>query len=548
MRRAITSIAFSLFVICFCFAMTGEIIPFGSDFYNDIDTLFVLNGQTIPSASRPWTMAEARNELSKIDSSSLSGYSLALYEKLSEYVTDDRQAVVGVNLDFSPEIYAHTNESFDTDDYWVYNYERRRQFAILSINASAGGYSAHTELNFGLGRATANDRMENFDHNLDSFPVDMTTRKYVVSSDAYSPYFRFNFPMSGEAEVTTPTVAWITYAWKNGSVGFYKSKKEWGKTSIGNYIYDSHISAYNYISAKFFNRIFNFDYTVMIPSSYLGGSAKAYQIEYQCLFLSHRLQVQILKNLSLALSENVMYWLKDGFEPIFVNPAVFFHSNVQDNLFNALAHVELEFVPIKGLRVYSQLGVDQGSMPFFESSSEEDLAAGLTIGAEYLFALNGAIAGVNLEGAIVTPSMYRRGGQYPDFIIADVSTVNGSTDYYTLPFVTAMGFPYGGDTLALKAGFDYRKDALRCSLSSMLKWKGEQTIIDPKTTTTGLELTGDVVLDASVSATAEYNLVLLKRFPTKLSATLSGVYDHDRGFDVLFSVGVSSSFNFSLFY
>ena len=541
MRRFLVCLVLYVLVASAVVALPGEVIPFGSSFYDDIDTLFVLNGQTIPSASRPWTIAEAVNELSKIDPFSLNGTTRNLYDKLLSYVVRDYKASISLTADFSPEIYAHTNQDFNTDDWWVYNYEKRNQFAILTLNAATGGFHAHTELNFGLGRAVSNDTLATFENNLDSFPVDMTTRKYVVSSEVYSPYFRINFPGSGEAEVTTPTIGWLTYAWKNGSVGFYKSKKEWGKTSIGNYIYDSHISAYNYLSAKFFNQIFSFDYTVMFPSSYLGGSAKSYEIEYQCIFLSHRLQVQILKNLNLAMSENVMYWLKGGLEPLFINPAVFFHSNVQDNLFNALAHVELEYVPINGLRIYSQLGVDQGSIPGFEDVATEDFAVGLTVGSEYLFPFNDGIASVILEGAFVTPAMYRRGGQYPDFIIADVSTLNMPTDYYTLPFVTAMGFPFSGDTLAVNVGCDYKKNALKCSISSLFMWKGEQSVVKPKTRKMGLELTGDITFGMSTSVSAEYSLILLDRFPTKATATLSGVYNQVRGFDLQLSLGVSMS-------
>lgn len=547
MRRLVSLLAFLALAVSFLSALPGEVIPFGSSFYDDIDMLFVLNGQTIPSASRPWTMAEAENELSKIDVSSLDGTTRNLYDTVASCVRRNYEASISLTADLSPEIYAHTNKVFNTDDYWVYNYEKRNQFAILALNAAAGGFHAHTELNFGLGRAGSNDVLKNFEDNLDSFPVDMTTRKYVASSEIYSPYFRFNFPTTGDAEVITPTIAWLTYAWKNGSIGFYKSKKEWGKTSIGNYIYDSHISAYNYLSAKFFNKLFSFDYTVMFPTSYLGGSAKKYKVEYQCIFLSHRLQIQILKNLSLAMSENVMYWLKDGLEPLFVNPAVFLHNNVQDNLFNALAHIELEYVPVKGLRIYSQLGVDQGSVPGFEEAATEDLAAGLTIGAEYLFPLYGGVAGVNLEGAFVTPAMYRRGGQYPDFIIADVSTINMPDDYYTLPFVTAMGFPYGGDTLAVRIGCDFSRNALKCSLSSLFLWKGEQTITKPKTDITGLELTGDITFGMSVSACAEYGFIILDKFPAKVSATMSCVYDHARGVDIQLTVGANISYVASLF-
>lgn len=546
MRKSSVTLVLALLAVSVLFALPGEVIPFGSSFYDDIDMLFILNGQTIPSASRPWTVAEAENELSKIDGTSLTGFMRDLYEQVASYIGKDHEASLSVNVDVSPEVYVHTNQDFNTDDWWVYNYERRRPFGVLSLDAAVGGFYAHTELGFRLGRAGGNDSFEYFDHDLDSFPVDMTSRKYVVFSEIYSPYFRFNFPMTNEAEVITPTNGILTYAWKNGSVGIYKSKKEWGKTSIGNYIYDSHISAYNFISAKFFNRIFSFDYTVMFPYSYLGGSAKSYTMEYQCIFLSHRLQIQILDNLSLAMSENLMYWLKGGFEPLFTNPAVFFHNNIQDNLFNAIAHVELEYVPIKGLRIYSQLGVDQGSIPLFEDVGKEDLAAGLTIGAEYLFPLYSGIAGVNLEGAYAAPAMYRRGGQYPDFVITDPSTISTPTDYYTLPFVTAMGFPYGGDTLAFQVGCNYRLNTLKCSLSSLFLWKGELTVTEPKTRKTGFELTGDVTFGNVTSITAEYGFTLFNRFPVKATATISGVYNQNRGFDVQLTLGASISANAAL--
>ena len=539
MRKFLVSLLVALTIMAALSALPGEVIPFGASFYDEADMLFILNGQTIPSASRPWTIAEAENELAKIDESSLDGYTRNLYEKLLAYVRRDYKASLSLNVSLSPEVYAHTNQDFNTDDYWVYNYERRKPIGILSLDAAVGGYYANTELSYGLGRATNSDKTKYYTA-LDSFPVDMTTRKYVVSSNAYSPFFRFNYPKSGEVDVITPTNAMLTYAWENGSIGYYKSKKEWGKTSIGNYIYDSHISAYNFISAKFFNKKFSFDYTVMFPYSYLGGSAKAYSIEYQRLFLSHRLQIQILKNLSIAMSENLMYWLKDGFEPIFVNPALFFHNNIQDNLFNALAHVELEYVPVKGLRIYSQIGVDQGSMPFVEKIGTEDLSAGFTIGTEYLFKLYDGIAGVNLEGAMVTPSMYRRSTN-PDFIISDPSSIDMPGDYYTLPFITAMGFPYGGDTLAVRAECNYRTSRFSGSLSTTLLWKGEQTIFKKKGGISGLELTGNITFGTAVEVSAEYILDLIKNYPISLKASIAGLYNQSRGFDLQVSVGASIS-------
>ena len=529
-----------LITAAFVFCSPGEVIPVGDQFYDIIDALFVLDGQTVPSGSRPWTKAEAENELSKLDMTAMSQAVLDLYSQVIGYLEDDGSSV-RVGLSLSPEIYAHTNQEFDTEENWPLNYNRRLPLIVTSLDISVGGFSSHTELSVGMGRASAGDSFAFYD-NLECFPVDVSNRKYITSSGLYHPFFRFNMPSlneeDNECEVQAPRNAWLTYAWDNGSIGFYKAKKEWGITKLGNYIYDKHVSSYSFVSAKFFNSVVNLDFSLMFPYSYLGGSAKAYEMEYQRLFLSHRVQVQILKNLSVALSENVMYWLKDGFEPLFANPALIYHNNVEDNLFNALAHLEFEFVPLRGLRFYSQIGVDQGSMPGFEDPSQEDLAAGLTIGGEYFFLLNGGIACIGLEGAMVTPAMYRRGAQYPDFIIAD-STIINDNNYTMIPFFTYMGFPYGGDVHMTRMGFSYRKGSLSSFFSSALVWKGEQSFMTPMTGHSSFELTGDVKFYTILELGIEYRMCLAERFPIYLKTVIDGVFDSGKGFDLQVTVGAS---------
>ena len=534
-KRFIASLVI-LIIASFVFCSPGEVIPIGDQFYDIIDALFVLNGQTVPSGSRPWTKAEAESELSKLDRTAMSDAVSDIYLQVAGCLENDG-STVRVGLTLSPEIYVHTNEEFNTEDNWPFDYNRRSQILVPSIDISVGGFSFHTELSFGVGRASAEDEFGHYG-NLESFPVDVSDRLLVLSSGLYSPIFRSNIPKSSESEVQTPLFAWLTYAWDNGSVGFYKTKKEWGITKLGNYIYDKHVSSYSYVSAKFFNRVVNLDFSIMFPYSYLGGSAKSYEMEYQRVFLSHRLQFQILKNLSVALSENVMYWLKDGFEPLFANPALIYHNNVEDNLFNALAHLEFEFVPLRGLRIYSQIGVDQGSVPGFEDASQEDLAAGLTIGGEYFFLLNGGIASIELEGAMVTPAMYRRGAQYPDFIIADNTIINDN-NYTMIPFFTYMGFPCGGDVHAARMGFSYRKGSLNSFFSSTLIWKGEQSFMTPMAGHSTFELTGDVKFYTILESGIEYRMCLAERFPICLKTVIDGVFDPDQGFDIQVTVGAS---------
>ena len=89
MRRVLLFFVLFVSIVSAVGALPGEVIPFGSSFYDDVDMLFVLNGQTIPSASRPWTIAEAENELSKIDPSSLNGITRSLYDKALSFIRRD---------------------------------------------------------------------------------------------------------------------------------------------------------------------------------------------------------------------------------------------------------------------------------------------------------------------------------------------------------------------------------------------------------------------------------------------------------------------------
>ncbi len=547
-----------ILAVCIVHASPGEVIPYGSQIYEDMDVLFILDGRTIPSATRPWTKSEALNELSKINASELTGVLKDMYLSLKSQLEDGPEHSVSIKATLSPEIYVHTNEDFNREDLWVVNYLKRRPLLTGAVEAFSSGFGFHTELSVGVGRATKGDNVGTVQQyvesvlgktwqGVESFLGDLSSRPYVLSSDVYGSLFRFNLPKGGEGEVQTPRTAWLVYAWKNGSVGVYRDKKVWGKTQLGSYVYDEHIHTYDYLSAKFYNRVFNFDFTVMFPSSYLGGSSAGYSMEYQRVFLSHRLSVQFSRKFNFTLSENVMYWLDGGFEPLFTNPALIYHNNIECNLFNALAHIELEYVPIRGLRLYGQLGVDQGSVPAFEDAATEDLAAGLTIGAQYVMLTDLGILDFGLEGAIVTPAMYRRGSQYPDFAMAELAISNSDGDYNMIPVFSYIGFPLGGDVVALKACANIKSGKLSGGASTTLLWRGEQTIFDVRDHITSLELTGNVSFGMIAELKASYDLDLIKGHPISIYGTIDGVLDPVQGFDVQLSVGASISVKGALF-
>ena len=283
-------------------------------------------------------------------------------------------------------------------------------------------------------------------------PVEDGSTKVVTKSDVYSRTFLFNFPAITQIEIDVPRRTNITFAWAHASVGIYKDRKEWGSSRIGNFIFDSHVSAYNYTTLKVFGQKFAFDYTLMIPAqTYSNAQAAEKPAEFRRVFAAHRLDWYALKNLSFAMSENIMYRF-DTPDLDILNPASIYHNQTNSILINALAHLEAQYVPLPGLRLFFQFSLDQATAP--TEADTQDSAMGYSGGISYSRVAEKGILNLSLEGAYTDSAFYRR--NHVDFII----WTNNSTNkpYVRYPVFTYIGFKYGGDTVALR--FDALYDML----------------------------------------------------------------------------------------
>ena len=69
--------------------------------------------------------------------------------------------------------------------------------------------------------------------------------------------------------------------------------------------------------------------------------------------MGHRLEFRARGGLTLALSEDVMY-RNDVFDPRYLNPAFIYHNLNNRSMFNAIAHLELDWSPAPGWKLYGQ--------------------------------------------------------------------------------------------------------------------------------------------------------------------------------------------------
>lgn len=464
MKRFRATVLILVFCLAFASAQAadGKVYPIGDEIYSLFDSLFVSAGYVQPSTSRPWTASEARNELSKLDQGRLDENQMALYNRLAEMIAEpEKEEHIGVNVEFSPEAYFHTNAEYATDRVWAYSFNERKPFATLSLNASLGSFYTYCELGYGWGRTTNKDQSMSLQelaieengmwYGLGAIvPVENGDTLVVTSSDVYSRSFLFNFPAITQIEIDVPRRTNIVFAWAHASVGVYKDRKEWGSSRIGNFIFDSHVSAYNYATLKVFGQSFAFDYTLMIPAQTYSNSQGAEKpAEFRRVFAAHRLDWYALRNLSFAMSENIMYRF-DHPDLDILNPAGIYHNQTNSILINAIAHLEAQYVPVPGLRLFFQYSLDQATAP--TEADTQDPAMGYSGGLSFSRITKAGILNLSLEGAYTDSAFYRR--NHVDFII----WTNNSTNkpYTRYPVFTYIGFRYGGDTVALRldAGYD----------------------------------------------------------------------------------------------
>ena len=560
MRKVITFFMLAVLVLpLFAFYRTdasfsgdGEVIPIGSEIYEVFDDLFVLIGKPRPSSSRPWTVSEAKFELSKIDPSRLQGYALTLYNQICNSILGGNTPEIAVEMSLSPEVYFHTNEDFCLEEDWNYGYTRRNPILYLGLNAWQGGFALHTELTAGNGLAGNDDEFQSLAEraanngmpyegvgdvkheygieggNLDAIDV-------VKRSSVYSSPFAFNG--LGPTDNEIPRNATLTFGGKNSSFGFYRSQKSWGYNRIGNFIFDSHVERYTYLTYKNFNSRFSFESTIMFPEAYLAGTTNTPEYgNKRRLFLAHRFDLPIGEKMKLAVSENVMYLATNFFDMQFINPATIYHNNLNSSQFNAIAHIEYEYVPSPGLSFYAQIAVDQGTVPFFEKT-HEDQAVGVSVGTEYAFALSDGIADLNFEMLYATPALYRRDA--PDFVITNSSQI--SDGYKSIPYFTYIGLEYGGDTLGFRLDGEYKASCFKAYLGQTLILKGGFDLYQKYETAsfTGEFLSGDISLISITEAGAEYDFHIWKT-DCSAFANMSFVY-RKMEFDCQVALGIKAS-------
>ena len=455
---------FLLLVICVA-ALSAEvspvksvIYPLESSLYADMDALYSICGLARPSTNRPWSDAEARSILDRVDANRLTGVASKLYDRILAVLDDGLRWKFGddfqmnVGMDFGLEMYAHSNtEDFISEDDWVRGYQDRMSLMRAHFEFTASDYFYTTsDIHYKWSRADYNDiygnQIEDGHTSADGYIASYKigdTAYYVKKSYAFSQgFFTSFFTNTMNFSFIWPKQAIFSLGGDTWNLSVSRDRLSMGNARFGNLLVDDHHFS-DYARLSIFGKYFKYDWVLMFLNTIVTDNEQNAATEGR-VFMIHTLQFRIMDIASLTISENVMYKYST-MELLYANPSFIFHNLNNRSMFNALAYAEVNVTPLSGLEVRFQFALDQARAPH-EGDSQSD-ASGFVAGIEYTCVLGNGYLTSYAEYAQTTPLLYRR--DKIDFVRVNRywshSALDESFGGGHVPFFDYVGFPYGGD-------------------------------------------------------------------------------------------------------
>ncbi|MDR1894602.1 MAG: capsule assembly Wzi family protein, partial [Spirochaetales bacterium] len=452
-----------------------------------VDDLYLIAGLAAPTSVRPWSRSEARLILDRLDGK-LPESLLPFYEQLNERAAAPLRfpfsppLSLGVRADLALEMFAHSNtEDYVIEEDWVQRYVDRAPLFKTTLELAAGDWfygASDFQIGWTYDQVGAGLRF-NLNDNPDGIAALLPLRGPYAGDNRvpfpgyreFSNHYLFHYSEAYGGPWTTnipqdlyyidprfPKRAFLSFGGTRWNLSFGRDRLSWGNGRSGNLVLGGHREFDNFVRfAAFFER-FRYDLGTVIFDKHIYDFVPpdVYRSELKPepaaspaksrFYLLHRLEFRIGPRLVVSVSENVMYQ-DESFDLSYLNPAFIYHNFNNSYLFNALAHIEVDWTPGPGFNVYLQAALDEATAP--NETEDRSAAWGALGGVEYAQALGiggkTAVLGLSLEGIYTTPLLYRR--QYIDFLTLASRLDMGSNKNYVIEYI---GYPYGGDVMAVQ--------------------------------------------------------------------------------------------------
>ncbi|MCF7941097.1 MAG: hypothetical protein K9M84_05775 [Spirochaetia bacterium] len=440
-----------------------KIFPIDSQEFEAIEYLYIDQGLSLPSTSGPWSAAELRLMLKKIDLESLSGPAENLYEFASSSLNEAEENRVSDSLAMSfdstlaVEAYYHTNtDVYTSEQLWRYDFEEREPLYTGSFETWASDlFYGDIDLIVGLNpfRET-NDSSDLFGDAAVTTNILMVPPSVITDLDMNMPYRAFA-AVGGD----------------HWSLQFGRDNVAWGAGETGNLMIGGHLKYQDLLRFTTFHDSYKFTSLYSFfphPVNYADNEpvGQAAPLEGLKMFVGHRLEFRMFDDtVNFALSESMMYMSEEGVLSLgLLNPLMIYHDNYIRANSNSLLTLELEAAPFRNWSIYGQFAVDEFPLPGEDSTGSSSLptAMGYLAGIKTAYTAGDGVVYGLLEGAFTDPFLYLRGngkgGDQTDLngINYVVGVRSFSPDGNISIAQDFLGYEYGCDAVVLNLTAGYK--------------------------------------------------------------------------------------------
>lgn len=497
--------------------------------YDYLNFLYLEVGLTSLSHTYPFTVNEFNHYIQKLERRSVFIKSSSLYIYLKNFlekkIDNSRSDILDFNLNFTinTELYANTNKEINnsgTDldiakglvdsSYYFYNYKKRKPFLDLTMDGLIGSHVAFSSTvplkKDRIYTEFTKDNYTNIIYSVDSIDIQIPQRGFIsFGTDHLTGFigrdkFSIGNGYSGKMHLSDAAdyhdgLRLSTY-WEDFKYTFHF-------ISLDSILIDNEVD-------KDMSELLSELYKLEDEEAILKKQEEIYELnKYNSFksFMSHTFEFTPLDNLGFSLTESVVFGkripeLRD------LNPFLLYHNSMIDrsSFVNALMTFEAEYTPIRRLRLYGSITLDQ-----YATSVENDRweqtdpnALGYMLGAEYILPINLGFLNFGIEGVKTDPFLYIDDSDMSFSTTRRIASLIDNSDYRHaegIPYTDPLGFKAGNDVLLLNV-------RASCQFYNGLFFKLEnETLVKGDNTLLSDYLQGSDALDMSTPSGDEPEII-----------------------------------------
>ena len=397
-----------------------ELIPAGHWVYDELEEICVEAGIVNFADSAPLSIQELSLYMSEIDYSSLSTFSRAKYDRITQYFSENSISfdsdILSVGFEPSVNISAFYKDNDEID--WVFDRYERKPFIDVPVTISGGDwFSMNMDVCLGQNKGVSlhNDNYINVPFSADDMDI--------------------NFPDTGYFSTG------VMLTEKTG-VGFHlgKGSRNIGRSLTGSMIWSEYLTGVSYAQIEAYAP--DFKYT---------GHVSQFNVDRY--MYTHQIEARLFKKFTFTALEGM--FVNAPLELRFLNPWTIFHGmapwreyepDKSDPESHTCAYLGLkfQFVPVKNLKFYGNYAQTQ-----YQTSYEMDNwpdnttpnGIGYQLGTQFYIPLSKGRLKISAEGSWADPYLYVK--ESPNWTL--VRTYDENIGDKAV-FYEWIGSPFGPDT------------------------------------------------------------------------------------------------------